>query len=897
MKATYRFQLRAGFGLRDVRDLLPYLDELGVSDVYLSPIQRARPGSEHGYDGVAPSRIDPELGGSEALEALTAALRDRGMGLLLDIVPNHLATSWDNPWWRDVLEHGPASPYAGTFDVDWACEPALPDRVLLPILGQPYGETLEAGELRLERVGGRIAVRFHEHTFPLDPATWAPLVADLPQLASVVGRIPPRTERSTSAVEQRQAVSGMAHGLLAALSGEDLERLEAALRARMGTPGEPRSWDALDELVDAQAWCLVHWRTGFQRLNYRRFFQITELVGVKVEDEDVFLATHRGLLRLVEEGAVTAVRVDHVDGLYDPEGYLRRLDAALEQAAGRRLPIVVEKILEREEGLRPGWPIAGTTGYDALAALNDLFVDPEGLLRLDALVPTLADEPMAWDDLVYEQKRRTLRRFFAPEIDALLRRLTFLAVRDRHGRDLAPTELRRALEAVTAALPVYRSYVTDRVEGEDLEVVERALAEARRRHPDDLRAVDFVGRVLRLERPPGVTAEEWAPWPTFARKWQQLTGAVMAKGVEDTAFYLYNRLVSLNEVGSDPRPPADPVAAFHHFSADRVARWPRSMTATSTHDTKRSADVRARISVLSELPETWTGALVRWTARATAASGELPDLYLRTLLFQTLLGAWPLDPAELPSFHERVGDYLRKAAREAKRDTTWTDPNLDAEEALLRFARTFAEDPPEDFEVLAGRVAWHGMMNALSQVALSLAMPGVPDVYQGQELWDFSLVDPDNRRPVDYERRRAALALVDAPPAELRERWRDGRIKLRITQRLLRERRLRPDLFLDGGYLPLRAEGEHAHRVVAFARRQGPTSALVVAPRLTTGLVRVGEWPLGEVWGDTRLVLPEGAPRAWRDALAGGERRTGPSARLAELLVELPVALWIGGTE
>ncbi|HEX2252443.1 MAG TPA: malto-oligosyltrehalose synthase, partial [Thermoanaerobaculia bacterium] len=722
--ATYRLQIEPGQTLTAAAERVPYLHRLGVTDLYSSPLSEARPGSAHGYDVTDPTRVREELGGEEALRALAVELAEHGMGLVLDIVPNHMAASVENPWWRDVLTRGAASPWARFFDIDWESEAVGRGRVLLPVLGASFGEELEGGALRLGREGDEVVVRYHELVLPVRSAR------DLQALSDDAGRPDP---------------------------------------------------DLLDAILAEQPYRLALWRLASEIVNYRRFFDISDLVGLRVEDEVVFAETHRLFLRLAGEGLVTGLRIDHIDGLYDPREYLERLQAALAQAGGEggsagEAPfyVVVEKILAGEEDLPPEWPVAGTTGYDALNALTGLFVDPHGLATLDRVYARYTGLTEGFEEVRYRRKHQALQELFAGELRSLGRHLAALAAADRHARDLPPSELARVLLEVTACLPVYRTYVDDDgPSGQDRELLARALADARARlapRPLTAAAFAFLERVLTVDPSSAGESEQEvaAGWLHFTARWQQLTGPAMAKGLEDTALYVYNRLISLNAVGGEPEgidPPGD-AAAYHRRNAQRREQWPYAMTASSTHDAKRSEDVRSRVNVLSELAEGWRERVERWTAwnrgKKRSVRGRLvPDANEEIFLYQTLVGAWPLRDPEEARFAERLEAYLVKAAREAKVHTSWLEPDAEYEEALVAFVRALLDPGPNRFldELLGfhALVAFYGAWGSLAQVVLQVASPGVPDFYQGTELWNFSLVDPDNRRPVDWDLRRRLL--------------------------------------------------------------------------------------------------------------------------------------------
>jgi (1->4)-alpha-D-glucan 1-alpha-D-glucosylmutase len=982
--ATYRLQFTRVFGFRAAADLVPYLATLGVSHIYASPYLAARPGSPHGYDVVDHQRLNPELGTEADYAAFVAALRAQGLGQILDVIPNHVGIAGSaNRWWSDVLEHGPSSPYAEYFDIDWdPVRPELAGRVLLPILGDQYGVVLERGDLAIEREGGAFFLRCYDARLPLDPASMAPVLAQKEEaLARALGEadptlqeyrsiltalrnLPPRTDTAPERVEERRRESAVVRrrlGDLAAASPAVGAALDEALAALNGKPGDPRSFDQLDRLLDEQAYRLAHWRVAADEINYRRFFDVNELAAIRMEHPAVFRATHALVLRLVAEGAATGLRIDHPDGLFDPAAYFLALqrerfaqltrgrlsagpplpEAALEngvaeavrqfeatcgadpvRAGCRPLYVVAEKILGRGERLPARWAIHGTTGYEFLNLVGGLFVDPLGERPLTALHAAFTGQRAAFADLAYEARRLILEESMSSELSVLGHALDRLSERSRASRDFTLNTLTKALREVIACFPLYRTYIDGRspdIGLQDRACVEVAVAFARRRNPATSASVfDFVRDTLLLRSPEGADDAYRAAQRAFVQRFQQLTAPVMAKGVEDTAFYRYHRLVSLNEVGGDPERFGVSVEEFHRQCVARQAEWPTGLSTTSTHDTKRGEDVRARISVLSELPREWTAAARRWhrwnRAHATRHNGgSAPDPADEYLFYQTLVGVWPApapERAALAPLAGRLEAYMLKAAREAKRHTSWVSPNEGYEAALRRFVAGVLDPATgrrflDDFATFHAPVARLGMVNGLAQVLLKITAPGVPDIYQGAELWDLNLVDPDNRRPVDWEHRRALLAALDARlqagdrvrlARALLEEWPDGRVKLYAVRQALAWRRGAPDLFREGAYLPLAVAGPAEGRVCAFARRLGDRDVVVVVPRLVAPLTDGGaRLPLGrDAWGETAILLPPeltGAPR--RDAFTGELVAPGPGGRLlvAHTLREFPIAL------
>jgi (1->4)-alpha-D-glucan 1-alpha-D-glucosylmutase len=821
-RAAYRVQLRPGFGFDEAAALCEYLAALGVSHFFASPYLQAAPGSTHGYDIVDPTRVNAELGGEPAHARFTAALARHGLAQMLDVVPNHMAVAGrSNPWWWDVLKHGPASRYARYFDVDWEPpEARLQNRVMLPVLGSHYGRVLEAGEIRVVLEDGELVVRYHEHVFPVDPASVGPELAGAGE---------------------------------AAVSDAALARLNADA-------------DALDALLERKNYRLSYWRAAGRDLGYRRFFDITHLAGLRVEDPAVFNDSHARILGWVRNGTLQALRIDHPDGLRDPQGYLRRLRDECPEAW-----IVVEKILLPGESLPEDWPVDGTTGYEFMNLATGLQVDPAGEAPLTALYAELTGEAADCAALALASKREALTELLGSDLNRLTALFVAICERHRRHRDYTRHELHEALRELAVHFPVYRSYVRPaerKVSAVDDERICGAAAAAAQARPDlDPELLKFLCDILRL-RVPGELESE------LAARFQQLSAPAMAKGVEDTLFYRYVRLACLNEVGGEPARFGVEPDAFHEFGTQVQARRPRTLLATSNHDTKRSGDVRARIALLSEMPERWAAAVRNWKSHnARHARGEAPGPALEYLLYQVLVGAWPIDA-------DRATAYMEKAAREAKQRTSWLRPDKAYEDGVRAFVTAILADAEfrASLEAFVAPLVAPGRVNSLAQTLLKLAAPGVPDIYQGTELWDLSLVDPDNRRPVDFaQRARLLQALEGATPEQVMAGADEGLPKLWLIRQALHLRRERPAPFGPrSAYRPLASRGTRAAHALAFLRGD---EVAAVLPRLVLGL-------RGD-WGNTTLELP---PGTWRNVLTG-ESRPGGAARLAELLARFPVAL------
>ncbi len=938
--ASYRLQFNAEFGFEAARRIVPYLARLGISHLYASPLTMARPGSGHGYDVIDFNRLNPELGDETAFDALIAELHAHGMGLILDFVPNHMGVGSDNPWWLDVLEWGQESPFASYFDIDWeASARGVRDKVLLPVLGDQYGKVLETGELRLgfDAAAGSFGVRYYDNLFPIAVGHYPQLLQDaadrLGRGASALIDLDRRfgaLAAGGSSRARRDARREEAAALkieLAAVARDATARaaLEAAVARLDGQPGLPQSFRALHRLLEEQAYRLAYWRVASSEINYRRFFEINELAGLSMERPEVFRATHELLLRLIAEDKIQGVRLDHIDGLYDPKGYCERLlvavaevlphapgaPPALDAKAGRPIYLLVEKILARHEYLRDDLPVAGTTGYEFIGLVGGLFVDPAAERHITATYHRFIGQEPEFAEVVLAAKRQVLRYALNSELHVLAHELHRLAQQSWRTRDFTLTGLREALADLIACFPVYRTYITAAgARAEDRRDLDWALSQARRAsNLVDLSVFDFLHAALSTDLAASGQYRRRDVIAT-AMHFQQLTGPVMAKAVEDTAFYRYVRLASLNEVGGEPQHFGTSPAAFHTVVQQTQRFHPLTMLASATHDHKRGEDVRARISGLSELAPEWRRrvrrfALLNRSRRREIAGRRVPSRNDEYLLYQTVLGAWPFEvdsPDALAGsdFADRIVGYMIKALREAKQETSWTAPDAAYEEGVTQFVRRIL-DPVSgrafiaDLLPFAHELARIGAVNGLAQTLLKLTAPGVPDSYQGTELWDLSLVDPDNRRPVDFELRRRWLA-ESRPIAELYGDWRSGRIKQQLIARTLAFRNRDPGLFRAGEYLPLSPRGAQAERIVAFARRTERARAVVVVPRLVAPLLREGDLPLPAVaaWADTEVELPEGwGEAALVDELTGRRHAAPASGRLAigELLAAMPVAL------
>ena len=928
--ATYRLQFHKEFGFAQARELLSYFDDLGVSTVYASPVFHARPGSVHGYDVVDANRINPELGGETQFDALTDEARRLGLSWLQDIVPNHMAYDSGNWMLMDVLENGPNSPYADFFDIEWDHPMEnMRGKVLAPFLGEFYGQCLENGEIVLQYDAQGLAVHYYQLRLPVSIESYTQVLshglgalrrrlgqndADLIKLLGVLYTLKnlPSTEEARERADQITFVKSMLWELYTT-NGEIKAYLDDNVARFNGRRGDPESFNALDQLLSQQYYRLSLWKVATEEINYRRFFNINELISLRAEDRKVFEATHALVFKLIEQNKITGIRIDHIDGLYDPATYLKRI----REKTGE-LFVVVEKILDLREELPRDWPICGTTGYEFANYLNGLFCQSAHEQQMTELYQRFTGNSKPFADLVSEKKRLIIGRHMAGDVDRLANLLKRTSSHDRYGGDITLYGLKRALVEVLTFFPVYRSYINaDTFSADDRKRLQETLLRAKEVNPGLLFELSFIEKFLLLEYGDRLSEEEKKQWIHFIMCLQQLTGPLMAKGFEDTTLYIYNRLLSLNEVGGDPGRFGIAPEAFHDFNQRRAQVWPHTLNATSTHDTKRGEDVRARINVLSELPEEWQAQVTEWARlnrdyKRTVKGQPFPDSNDEYFLYQSLLGACPLDQQQLPEFAERVKSYMIKAVREAKVHTGWVKPDADYEDAFTSFIDHILQPSSpflQMFLPFARRIARRGAINSLAQALFKITSPGVPDFYQGSELWELHFVDPDNRRPVNFAQRQSFLDDIKrrdsedgaALHRELLESWQDGRVKLYLTYKALNFRRANRELFEDGAYLPVFAGGRFRDNVCAYIRRFGASCALVAAPLLTTHLTGDdSSLKEPESWGDTTLSLPDDTPDSWRNVLTGQTVhavRAGAGKKTIELNLvfdQFPVALLVG---
>ncbi|MCB2231020.1 malto-oligosyltrehalose synthase [bacterium] len=921
--ATYRLQFGPQFGFRDAAAVVPYLARLGVTDIYASPVFKARSGSAHGYDVVDPRELNPELGSTDDFEQLHAVLKREGIGWVQDIVPNHMAIDSENAMLTDVLELGKASRYFNFFDIDWDHPfENMRGRLLVPLLGRFYSECLAAREIRLSYGESGLSVSYYQLRLPIRIGSYLKVLEhDIESLELALGGASPEFIKYLGCLQFIKALSDgsgsgsvykqMRHAKRSLWqvyqeSPDVRTHLDGVVSYLNGDTGDKSGLDKLDSLLSEQLFRLAFWRVANEEINYRRFFTVNDLISLRMEREEVFEETHALVFDLVARGIFSGLRVDHIDGLYDPTAYLGRLRDRIGDAY-----VVVEKILEGDEELPPFWPVQGTTGYDALNVINGVFCDERNRDAFSKLYYRFAKLDQPYDELLYDKISLIINKHVSGNIENLAQFLKAISGQDRYGQDITMNGLRRALVKVMAHFPVYRTYMSEgRCSEADRRYVREAIGKARERFPELLHELNFIEKFLLLEFESNTSEETRRQWLHFVMGFQQYTGPLMAKGFEDTVMYIYNRLVSLNEVGGNPNRFGGSVQQFHGFFRKQLDTLPHSMSTTATHDTKRGEDTRARINVLSEIPDEWERSLKQFaklnrTRKRRVRGQPVPDRNDEYFLYQTLLGVWPAGDIDA-SFVQRIKEYSIKAVREAKVHTAWIKPDSAYEDAFLTFIDKVLSIEPgnafvEAFQPLARKVAVLGKWNSLSQVVLKATLPGVPDFYQGTEFPDLTLVDPDNRRPVDYNTRRAALDSIATRYASDRSGFLDellssqsvDALKLFVTWRALQIRRSLSDLYQYGDYEPLEIRGEHAERVIAFAREHNGTWGVTIAARLMAPFADEGRVPTGsEVWSDTQVVLPAGAGERWYSGIDGSQLNSdNASLPLGRVFATLPAAI------
>ena len=935
---TYRLQLNRWFTFAHAREIVPYLRELGVSDVYASPYFQAGPNSMHGYDIVDHNKLNTAIGLEEDYDAWIKELHAHEMGQVLDFVPNHMGvTEPGNKWWADVLENGPSSMYAPYFDIEWRpLKSELRDKVLLPILTDQYGRVLERGELQVRFEEGAFYLAFGNLKLPIAPGTYRFILelalenlaeykdedfyAEFQSILTALEYLPRRTETDPEKIAERSREKEIVKRRLERRCQEAPQvqhAIEKAISQINGRPGDPRSFDRLDELLNAQSYRLAFWRVAAEEINYRRFFDVNDLAAIRMELPEVFDAAHELLLDLVRRGAVTGLRIDHPDGLYLPKEYFEKIQRRAAKAIGVPLSkdgcgiyMIAEKILMGGEKLRADWPVHGTSGYDFANQVAGVLADNSAEGAVTKAFHRFIGHTIHFGHLVYAKKRLVMRIALANEVEVLGNMLDELSEKNRWYRDFTFEALARAVRETVACFPVYRTYLApgQPVSEEDRQVIERAIAAAKRRNPAiEESTFNFLRDILLFRFPENLDEKGREEHTHFVLKFQQCTGPIMAKGLEDTVFYIYNRLAALNEVGGEPQQFGISVDAFHERNLDRQRNWPATLLATSSHDTKRSEDVRARMLAISEIPDLWRRSLAKWRTvnrrfKKTVIESEAPDGNEEYLLYQALLGTWPIAENGAAGktvgsdYVQRIQAYMTKALNEAKLNTSWIQPNDEWLAATRDFVAKILEPGGKNkflatFLPVVEEIARLGAINSLAQTLLKLTSPGVPDLYQGNEIWDFSLVDPDNRRPVDYKRRAEMLSCLSSKtPEDLLRNWPDGRIKMFLTHRALRFRNEHVDLFRRGDYLPLRTSGTFSDSVIAFARQLERHVAVVVVPRLSS---HIGFPPIGDRWKETMIELPEGFPlERWRQVMTGEAFWIkNLQIRVADILTKLPFAI------
>ncbi len=912
--ATYRIQFHKEFNFQSVSQIIDYLQKLGISTIYASPVFKAASGSTHGYDVADPNQVNPEVGTPEEFTNLLTTLQSKKLSWLQDIVPNHMVFSSENQLLMDVLEKGYASPYSSHFDIEWNHpNEALRKKLMVPFLGSPYHEILKKGELQFKYTDGLFCIAYYDLHLPLRIESY-PLLIGKNRVAQG-GQENDLSKLSNELVE--------AFAAIASVKGEErvaqMEKAKQVLwQAYTGNKAFKSHVDKIlkafnsniekkHQLLAFQYFRLAYWRVANREINYRRFFNINQLISIRVEDPAVFAQTHQFIFKLLENPAVSGVRIDHIDGLNDPLSYLHHLREKAPEAY-----IVVEKILEQGEKLPEKWPVQGTSGYDFLTYLNNLFCYHPNREQFHQVYSDFIGKKFIYEELLYEKKKFVLERLFVGDLEKLFLQFKRLSFYIPEGVDILQSDLRQTLGVLLACFPVYRTYINSpAVSEQDKIYIEEAFHKAESLLPDQKNTLLFLRKILLLEFPKNLNKLKMSSWLKTVMQFQQISGPLMAKGLEDTTFYIFNRLISLNEVGGDPEVFGISTEEFHQFNQDQLQHWPLKINASATHDTKRGEDVRARINVLSEIPQEWEKQIKKWQQLNKPLQGkskkeEWSISNEEYFLYQSLVGGWPVEEPLPENFADRLSEYLLKAMKEAKVNTSWSTPNQEHEEQAVAFAKKIL-DPSHGFiaafRPFQKKVAHYGIFNSLAQSVVKLTSPGVPDVYQGCELWDLSFVDPDNRRPVDYQIRQSYLEQILAKVktdrqgllADLLQSKEDGRIKLFTVYTCLHLRNQYVALFNEGMYIPLEVSGKYKEHIIAFARQKEGQSVIIAVPRFLTKVISEEQLPLGEpVWADTTLELPKSLDAGnWRDAFSEKSIKSTGKLLAKDLFKDFPVSVLV----
>ncbi|HSD62485.1 MAG TPA: malto-oligosyltrehalose synthase [Ignavibacteriaceae bacterium] len=921
--STYRLQFNKKFNFNSARKLIPYFKELGISHIYASPVFKASKGSVHGYDVVDPTQLNPELGKTGDFDRLISEARENNIYWMQDIVPNHMSFDFENKMLVDLLENGPESRFCNYFDVEWNFgHSGDKPRMLAPFLGKYYQESLEGGEILLDYDKNGFSINYYENKFPVRISSYSDILSsgfkkfqnkagtNYPAVIKLLGLLHliklPSYENNDDRYHQIKFIKALLWELY---SGDEQVRVyvNETIKRYNGIKGNPESYDFMDKLLSDQYFKLSYWKVANEEINYRRFFNINTLISLKVENEEVFNRTHSLIFKLLKEEKIDGLRVDHIDGLYDPEVYLKRI----REKIGDRY-LIVEKILETDEQLPSSWPVDGTTGYDFLNLVNGLFCKTENENKFNQIYTTFTRSTYSFENLVVDKKKLIIRTRMAGELERLSLLVDEIAKQDRYGADITLNGIKTALEEILVHFPIYRTYVNGkRIAKPEADYINRTIGELKYENPRIEHEINYIGMLLTLQHDK-LSEELYDKSVNFILRFQQLTGPLMAKGFEDTALYIYNRLISLNEVGGNPSKFGFTLQEFHKKVRQRGIKWKFSLNSTSTHDTKRGEDVRARINVLSEIPDEWNKRIKKWQninkKYKNDFAGQLfPDNNDEYFLYQTLIGALPFDYAvNWDEFLERIKNYAIKVVREAKVYTAWVKPDETYENAFLNFIDNILTESDynlflKDLREFQKYISYYGVLNSLSQTLIKMTAPGIPDFYQGSELWDLNLVDPDNRRPVNFKKRRGILAVIEEKRKKsnndlfryLFSYPENGALKLFLIQRILKARKKYTDLFEEGNYSRLNTVGKFKDNVISYLRRNEKEFFVAIAVRYLTDLVKENELPLKDVWENTSIFIPFETGNL-TNLITSETLKIRGNIRIGEILSEFPVALLKG---